>query len=131
MARKTLSITLDKGRDKGKRFLITEMSAMKAEQWAARALLGAIGSEGLDLAKIGGMENVAQIGTSILSKIPFEIAEPLLAELMSCIEIMPNPADPTVRRHIDEDDIEEIASLVRLKLETLKLHIDFFTAAAE
>jgi hypothetical protein len=130
MARKTITITLEKGRDEGKRFVITEMSAMKAEKWAARALFGIMGSEKLDLKKIGGMEKVAEIGVAILSKIPIEVAEPLMDELMKCIEILPNPSDPMVRRPVEEDDIEEIASLFKLKAEVLKLHIDFFTAAA-
>jgi len=131
MARKEISVTLEKGRDAGKRFLITEMSAMQAEKWATRLLMAAFGADGFDMAKFGAMSNIASAGVKILSQIPFEVAEPLLEEMLSCIQIMPNPKDPTVRRAIDADDIEEIASLFKLRTEVLKLHIDFFTNAAE
>lgn len=131
MARKNINITLDKGRDKGKRFLITEMPAMKAERWATQVILGAMGSDGFDMSKFGSMQNIAQIGVSVLAKLPFEVAEPLMAEMLTCIEIMPNPANPTVTRPLESDDVEEVSSLLKLRLEVLKLHIDFFTDAAE
>lgn len=39
MALKTRQITIENGRDKGRVFLITEMSAAHADNWAMRALL--------------------------------------------------------------------------------------------
>jgi len=131
MARKEISVTLEKGRDAGKRFLITEMSAMQAERWATRLLMAAFGAEGFDMAKLGAMSNIAASGIKILSQVPFVVAEPLLTEMLTCVQIMPNPKDPTVRRPIDDDDIEEVGSLLKLRTEVLKLHIDFFTNAAE
>ncbi len=39
MARKTKDLVIADGRDKGKTFVITEMSVIDADNWANRALL--------------------------------------------------------------------------------------------
>ena len=57
MARNTKSLTISaEGRDKGKTFLLTEMSAVRAEKWAARAVLALLKS-GVELP-----EDAAQAG---------------------------------------------------------------------
>ena len=48
MARKEASFTAESGRDKGKQFLITEMSASQAENWAIKVIL-AIGNAGIEI----------------------------------------------------------------------------------
>lgn len=133
MARKITSVTIEaEGRDKGKRFMITEMPASKAEKWAMRLAFAMVGT-GIELPKdLGkqGMAGIATLGLKALGSIPFDVAEPLLDELMGCVQVMPNPQDPTVVRGLVESDIEEIATRIKLRMETLKLHVDFFTNAA-
>ena len=92
MARKTrLYIVEEDGRDKGKSFLLTEMSATKSEDWAIRALL-AINSAKAELpddAPSLGMAALAEVGVKKLLALPFESLKPLLDELMECVKIVP------------------------------------------
>lgn len=128
MARKSATITIDlPGRDIGKVFLLTEMSAMKAEKWAARALLVLARSnmqipEGITSA---GMAGIAVIGIHALAGVEFAQAEPLLDEMLQCVEFIPDAARPMVKRHLMEDDIEEVRTYVRLREEVLSLHVGF------
>ena len=64
MARKTTTFIATDGRDKGKRFLITEMSAYQSEEWAARALFAVMhsGVEVPDEVLSAGFAGVAAIG---------------------------------------------------------------------
>lgn len=159
MARKIITITLDKGRDKGKRFLITEMSAAQIDSWSLRLLNGVYGSgKGAELSQIGSAAAMAQILFGVAGKPkdgkgagdkeqaskavetmfmdmlikadPF-VSSQLQAELMSQVQIMPSPTDPTITRAIDNDDIEELSSISKLRTEAIKINIDFFTDAAE
>ena len=86
MARKT-STFIGEGRDKGKHFLLTEMPATKAEDWAIRAMLalGAANVEIPDGALQLGMAALAEIGIKKLFSINPEQMRPLLAELMECV----------------------------------------------
>ena len=127
MARNELDYVVpDEGRDKGKVFHLTEMSATQAEKWATRALL-AVAASGVDIGSaIGsGMLGVAQAGIQSLAKIRPADAEPLLDELMTCIRFKPDPRNPGVIRALIEDDIEEVATRVKLKIEVVKLHVNF------
>lgn len=133
MARKTklVQITAD-GRDKGKVFLLTEMSASRAEKWAARALL-AVGNAGTDLSPeiaFGGFAGMAVLGIQALAKVSFAEAEPLMDELFDCVQIIPDPKVPEVFRRLIEDDIEEVATRVHLRAEVWTLHTGFSFADA-
>lgn len=133
MARKTLRYTVpDEGRDRGKVFVITEMPASQAEKWAIRAFMAAAatGAEIPDDLAAMGMAGLFRLGSEALSKIPFEQAEPLLDEMMGCVQIAPNPGNPSVVRGLIEDDIEEIATRVRLRTQILQLHVGFSAAGA-
>ena len=100
MARKTLTYTVDsEGRDKNKTFLITEMPATKAEDWAIRAIfaLGAANVEIPDGALQLGMAALAEIGLKKLFAVEAAQMRPLLSELMECVEFIPNPQKPQVK----------------------------------
>jgi hypothetical protein len=132
MSRKIANHTVtEAGRDKGKLFVITEMSAKQGEEWAMRAMLALMQSdvdvpEGfLEL----GMAALAQMGLKCLSSIKWELAKPLMDELMDCLTIIPDPKVMQVSRPLIEDDIEEIITRATLKWEVLKLHVDFSQAA--
>jgi hypothetical protein len=132
MARKTKIYTVpDAGRDQGKSFLITEMSAARAESWAMRALLALIknGAQVPDGFERAGMAGIAQVGLAGLSGLEYKDAQPLLAEMMSCVAIQCDPSRPNFTRALIEDDIEEIQTLVKLKAEVWAIHTDFLKAA--
>jgi len=125
MARKETTFIANTGRDTGKQFLITEMSASKAENWAFRVIL-AIGNAGIEIPEglaMQGMAGLMTIGYMNLLKIPFESAKPLLDEMMTCVQIMPST---NVKRNLIEEDIEEVATRLQLRKAIWELHMDFF-----
>ena len=133
MARKTLLFTLnEEGRDKGKIFVLTEMPAAQAEKWGLRAILALAGS-GVsipDEVKDMGMVGIATLGFQALGGAKWELVEPLLDEMMSCVSIQPDPARPDIVRGLIPDDIEEPKTFVRLRREVFELHTGFFALAA-
>lgn len=133
VSRKTLYYTVsDEGRDQGKTYLITEMPASRAEMWAARAFL-AMANHSVDVPASlinSGMAGLSGSGLALLGKLPFAEAEPLLAEMMECVMFVPDPGKRDFTRTLVENDIEEIKTRLKLRLEILKLHADFFKAVA-
>ncbi len=129
MARKQITVTIAaEGRDKGKVFVLTELSAYDAEDWAGRALF-ALMNAGVEIpANIAeaGLAGVAAMGIKAIAKLPFDSAKPLLDKMMDCVQIQPSPE---VTRDLIAGDIEEVATLLTLRQKVLGLHMDFFTAA--
>lgn len=128
MARKTKVVEItEEGRDKGKKYLLTEMSATKAEAWAMRAFLAASrsGIEIPDEIAALGLAGLAMIGLAGLKGVNYYEIEPLLLEMIECVQVMPNPNDPNVVRKLIEDDIEEVPTRLKLREEVFKLHTDF------
>ena len=131
MARATANYTVtDEGRDQGKVFVLTEMPASRAESWAMRALLALMAGgvevpPGFDRM---GMAAMAEMGIKALVGLKWEVAEPLLAEMWSCVQIMPDPTKPHVIRNLIEEDIEEITTRIKLRAEVWKLHTGFLKA---
>lgn len=134
MARKTLTYTVsDEGRDKGKVFVLTEMPATQAERWAVRAFL-AMSKNGIEIpdgAAESGWAAVAKMGVSMIGRMHADDAIPLLDEMMGCVKLIPNPGNTSVVRSLVEDDIEEVATRLKLRVEVFKLHADFSRAAAK
>ena len=130
MARKEASFAADFGRDVGKQFLITEMSASQAENWAFKVIL-AIGNSGIEIPDnlaAQGMAGLLTVGYLNLLKIPFEAAKPLLDEMMGCVQIVPSP---NIKRPLIEDDIEEVKTRLSLRKAVWDLHMDFFLEEKE
>jgi len=132
MRKTSTYVVNDDGRDKSKTFLITEMAATKAEDWAIRVML-ALGAANVDIpdgAMQLGMAALAEIGLKKLFAIQADTIRPLLTELMECVEFIPNPQKPQVKigYPIFETQIEEVRTLLMLKWEVLKLHLDFSLA---
>jgi hypothetical protein len=133
--RKTLEVTISaEGRDKGRVYLITEMPATQLEKWAARALL-ALASSGVyipeDVAQ-AGIAGIARLGLQMLGGIKFPEAEPLMDEMMACVQYRAidrqHPDIPP--RPLNESDIEEVATRVQLRKEWFTLHTGFSIADA-
>jgi hypothetical protein len=125
--RKVMDYTVEaEGRDKGKVFQLTEMSAAQAERWALRAFQ-ALARAGVDLGEVmgGGMQGLASAGLRAFAFLPFHEADPLLSEMFACVKVKPNP---NAVRELVDDDIEEISTRLTLRAEVLKLHTDFLRA---
>lgn len=136
--RKTKEVLISApGRDKGKLFQITEMSATKAENWAMRAFL-AMNRNGVDMPadiQMAGMIGLAFVGIKSLVSMKFEDAEPLMKEMMDCVTYFPDPKNRDIFRGFGsqypmvEDDIEEVSTRAFLKSEVFELHTGFTFAA--
>lgn len=129
--RGTAKVTIsDEGRDKGKVFIITEMPASQSESWALRAIL-ALMAGGVDLPEgfeRMGMAGMAELGIKALAGLRWEVAEPLLAEMWQCVTIQPNPDDARIVRDLIEQDVEELATRIKLRAEVWNLHAGFLKA---
>ncbi len=122
-------------RDNGKMFLITEMSARQAERWADRAFL-AITRSGINLP--AGIERSGMAGISEISRliggVQFPELSELMDELLTCVQVIPDPKRPTLTRGLQDngyegDDIEEVDTRQYLRGEVLAMHINFSLAA--
>lgn len=133
MARKTKTVVITaEGRDTGKHFLLTEMSASQAESWAFRAF-GAMARAGIDVPEevvTSGLVGLSAIGLKAFLASDWNDVEPLLAEMMACIQAQPDPAQPAIVRKLIEDDIEEPATRARLRDEVFELHTGFSLAGS-
>lgn len=127
--KKTINITTA-GRDKGKAFLITELSAAEAEEWAARALFALMnaGVEIPDNIAQAGLAGLASVGLKALQTLSFEQAKPLFDKMMECVEVDMGRAGT---RRLTEDDIEEVTTRLLLRREIVALHLDFSQAAGQ
>jgi len=132
--RETIEITIDQeGRDKGKCFVIKEMAALPAEKWAYR-LISALAHAGADVNMIqgAGMAGLAAAGIQALPMLNFREMEPLMDEMLGCVSLKPDPyRNPTFTRQLvlngdDNDEVEEVATLMLLRKHILDLHLRFF-----
>lgn len=129
MARKTARITINnEGRDKGKTFLLTEKPADEAERWAIRALLAMLQS-GADISPdivSGGMASLAAIGLHSLPGVPWETAEPLLAEMFECVGYEHVRGAPLQEIFGGlNSQIEEVETRLALRVAVIELHMGF------
>lgn len=133
MARKTVKYTVkEAGRDKGKLFLLTEMSSTQAEAWAIKVIL-ALTANDVDIPEgilDAGMAAVCELGLRMIGKLKFDVAEPLLAEMFSCVQIIPDTAKTHIYRPLIEEDIEEVKTRFDLRVEVWNLHMGFLNAVA-
>ena len=127
--RKTERVTVPNvpryARDVGKTFLITEMPASQGEAWAARAI-SAMARGGVDIPPeflTGGWAVIAMVGMKAIFTASFEDAQPLLDEMMGCVQSVQTAA-PDGRRLIEED-IEEIATRLWIRDEVFRVHSGF------
>lgn len=121
MARTVIIFTGATGRDAGKQFQITEMSARAGHAWATRAILALMssGAEVPDDLETGGMAALAVVGVKALGALPPVVAIPLMDELLNCVQIIM----PVAIRKWQDDDFEEIATIFQLQKAVFELHI--------
>jgi hypothetical protein len=143
VARKTKLVSIAaENRDRGKTFLLTEMSPIKAEKWATRALIAIARSGSAEMPpgfkeelEGAGFAGIAALGARALTTIDYAEAEPLLDEMMTCAAFVPDTTKldqmtqlPIVRPMI-ADDIEEVSTILLLRSEVIDLHMGFSPAA--
>jgi hypothetical protein len=133
MARRTKVVTIDNenGRDHGKTFLITEMSADAAEWWAIRALQGIVGANpdiDIDIftAPLSRIAGFAFVG---LAKIPADQLKPLMDEMKTCISVL--LPDGRTNRALLSGDVEDIMTWVELRKEVFEVLTGFSVGGSE
>ena len=141
MSLKQKTIKIDSGEDKGKTFLLTEMPLLEADRWAWSLghgmLKGGIDASGIDinamdLKTTGGILEFAKVGIAALGNIERDTLFELLDEITrKCIRIVP---DSGIARNLvfgdgefTQSDIASAKTLNYLRMEAVKLHIDFLT----
>jgi hypothetical protein len=120
------------GRDHGKIFWITEMSASAGEHWAGR-LLTMLAAGNADVPpgffQLGFEGCAAWVAVHGIGGIDWAVAYPLLQEMMACVTIQPDAARPNVTRELLEDDIEEIVTRLTLREAWFDTHLGFSVRA--
>lgn len=123
--RQTITHKIEKaGRDFGKVFVITEMGARPAHRWATKAIFALLNSgvEIPDNLAGQGLAAIAVMGLQSLTAIPHAVAEPLLDELLGCVQVK----QELVTRALIEADIEEAMTYFDLQRIVLTMHIEPF-----
>lgn len=123
----------DEGRDKGKVFVVKEMSAWAIEKWSYRLLL-ALARAGVDIKTIEGTgtAGLAMAGILAMPQLDFRDAEPLLDEMSEYFYARPDPARPETERPIfrtangEGDDVQEMTTLLTLRTAFMEMHTRFF-----
>lgn len=131
MARRTISVTIDAtdgNRDGGKTFVITEVSAVQAEEWGLRALM-ALGTAGIVVPKelaSAGLIGVVLVGYQAFMGAKWEAVSPLWKEMLpQCVQFEPSPG---VRMPWNEILVEEVSTLLKLRQSIMELHTGFTLA---
>lgn len=152
MARQIRTVTITaEGRDRGKAFVLNEMSADQGEWWAIRAL-SVLGNAGVDLPKNAleaGMSGLAHVeatsgavkalfvvGLRMLPGVDIHALRPLLDEMNTCIQYQPPGGGPGGRFPAQAIisgpmcQIEEIKTFLQLRADLIELHLGFSLAGA-
>ena len=121
--RKEKEITIETGRDAGKVFKITEMSAFQMDKWATRALLV------LGKSKKGGILSIGSMSLNdllaSLSDVDYEKAEPLLQELLDCCYFKKDNTYVQLKKDFVDGIVEDWTTLFKLRFEALSLCVGF------
>ena len=126
--RRTETVEIAEGRDAGKKYQITEMSAEAAEWWAFRALQAIAGADA-ELNLQAPLSDMAAQGIKALAKVHPDQAKPLLDEMMGCVQILV-PATQKPRALLD-GDIEDVKTRFMLRKAVMELHLGFSTGGEE
>ena len=126
--RRTEIVEITEGRDAGKKYQITEMSAEAAEWWAFRALQAIAGADA-ELNLQAPLADMAAQGIKALARVHPDQAKPLLDEMMGCVQILV-PATQKPRPLLD-GDIEDVKTRFMLRKAVVELHLGFSTGGED
>lgn len=134
MARKEIPfIVTEEGRDKGKEFIITEMSAWDADT-LSQDLFRAMGDSnytGIPADVIAmGCAGLATVGLSVISASSPEVARQLRDQLMSTVDrIITNEGHRQQRKVNGPLDFEEVSTIRALIDKVFEVNFSFLTIA--
>ena len=135
----TKDVTIEEGSDAGKTFIIKKMSLLAGDSWANRVAL-ALCKSGVDISGLTthdesgnvvfrgmlDMVGVVPVALKALGGVEEDKALGLLAELIQGVKVrLPNGTERPV---ILESDITSISTLWKIRIESLKVNLDFLTA---
>jgi hypothetical protein len=123
--RKTASVVIDAdNRDKGKRFLLTEMPAAHFERWVFQ-VVAKLAREGMNVPA-----GIRDMGAAAITYLPFSWVDDaaLVDQLLTCVQAWPE-GSPIARTRVTSDT-EEWTTLTQLRMEVIALHVNFSLAAA-
>lgn len=137
--RETVLYTVeDENRDKGRQYLVTEMSAADGERWS-KDIIHALAQSGVALPEDYSaltVAGVAALGFKMLASVPGDEVDRIMDRMMDCVEFIPDPSNPDVRRGgkpprppMRDDDIEEVMTRLKLKGVVFRLLTGFLKAA--
>lgn len=136
MSRKEIVyIVEDEGRDKGKEFVITEMSAWDADS-LAQDIFRAMGDSEFssippDVISMG-CAGLATVGLSVISASSPEIARTLRDRLMSTVDIIITTEKTRERRGVKGAlDFEEVSTIRTVLDKVFQVNFNFLTIAGE
>ena len=136
MARKEIPfIVEEEGRDKGKEFLITEMSAWDADS-LAQDIFRAMGDSNYssippDVIAMG-CAGLATVGLSVISASSPDVARQLRDRLMSTVDIIITNDGKRQQRKVNGAlDFEEVSTIRSLLDKVFQVNFDFLTIAGE
>ena len=136
MARKEIPfIVEEEGRDKGKEFIITEMSAWDADT-LAQDIFRAMGESnytGIPADVIAmGCAGLATVGLSVISASSPEVAHKLRDRLMATVEIVITHEGSQNKRKVNGAiDFEEVSTIRTLLDKVFQANFDFLTIGGE
>ncbi|WP_213732629.1 hypothetical protein [Citrobacter europaeus] len=136
MARKEITfIVEEEGRDKGKEFLITEMSAWDADS-LAQDIFRAMGESNYSSIPADviamGCAGLATVGLSVISASSPEVARQLRDRLMSTVDIIITNDGKRQQRKVNGSlDFEEVSTIRSLLDKVFQVNFDFLTIAGE
>lgn len=136
MARKEIPFIVEtEGRDKGKEFLITEMSAWDADS-LAQDIFRAMGDSNYSSIPADviamGCAGLATVGLSVISASSPEVARQLRDRLMSTVDIVITNDGKRQQRKVNGSlDFEEVSTIRSLLDKVFEINFDFLTIAGE
>lgn len=136
MARKEIPfIVEEEGRDKGKEFLITEMSAWDADS-LAQDIFRAMGDSNYSSIPADviamGCAGLATVGLSVISASSPEVARQLRDRLMSTVDIVITNDGKRQQRKVNGSlDFEEVSTIRSLLDKVFQVNFEFLKIDAE
>ena len=128
MARKEVEIKIEDGRDAGKVFKITEMPAVPMDKWVTRALI-LLGKSDKGIGALAGtsFESILKA----LSAADYDETEKLLNELLACCSFLKDGVSVPMKGDMIDSVIEEWTTIMRLRVEALKVNLGFLEQDVE
>lgn len=135
----TKDVTIEEGPDAGKVFVVKQMPLLRGDRWANRVAL-ALCKSGVDISGLTttdgegkpvfrgmlDMVGIVNIALRALGGVDDAVAQSLLDEVISDVKTrLPGGGERTL---IVESDISSISTLWKLRIESIKVNLDFLTA---